>query len=375
MKLYDTARREVVTFEPGHTVTIYACGITPYDAEHIGHAATYLAYDVLQRRLLDSGHTCRVVRNVTDVDDDILKKARELGVFYLDLAAEEMARFDANMASLNLIPVESEPRATGAIPDILTFIDRLLEQDQAYQAHGAVYFDVSTAEGFGELSGCDREEMLALAAEHGGHPEDPAKHDPLDVVLWQPSAAGEPWWESRWGRGRPGWHVECAAISTRELGATIDVHGGGRDLVFPHHECEAAQARAVTGQPLARTWMHTGLVGMGGTKMSKSLGNLVFVSDLLKEWDPAVVRVALLDHHYRFDWEWTDDLMPAASERLARWLGQGVGEGALDDVRNALDDDLDAPAALEAIDRAVSAGAGVSAALELLGVPQMRTAL
>lgn len=372
MKLFDTARREVVAFEPGETVTIYACGITPYDAEHIGHAATYLAYDVLQRRLLDSGRRCRVVRNVTDVDDDMLKRSRELGVFYLDLAAEEMARFGANMSSLNLIPVESEPRATGAIPDILTFVDRLLDQGQAYQADGAVYFDVSTAEGFGELSGLGREDMLALAAEHGGNPDDPAKRDPLDVVLWQPSTVGEPWWESRWGRGRPGWHVECAAISTRELGATLDVHGGGRDLVFPHHECEAAQARAVTGQPLARWWMHTGLVGLGGQKMSKSLGNLVFVSDLLKDWDPAVVRVALLAHHYRVDWEWTDDLLPASAERLARWAAAGEGDAALDAARGALDDDLNAPGALDEIDRAVSRGGGVSAALELLGVPKMR---
>lgn len=374
MRLYDTAQREIVAFEPGQTVTIYACGITPYDAEHIGHAATYLAYDVLQRRLIDSGRRCRVVRNVTDVDDDMLKRSRELGVFYLDLAAEEMARFDANMASLNLIPVESEPRATGAIPDILTFVDRLLEQNQAYEAGGAVYFDVSTADGFGELSGLGRDEMLVLAAEHGGNPDDPAKQDPLDVVLWQPSAPGEPWWESRWGRGRPGWHVECAAISTRELGSTIDLHGGGRDLVFPHHECEAAQARAFTGQPLARLWMHTGLVGLGGKKMSKSLGNLVFVSDLLKEWDPAAVRVALLAHHYRGDWEWTDDLLPAAAERLERWRAQGEGEAGLEDVRIALDADLDAPTALDAIDRAVSGGGAVSAALELLGVPEIRQA-
>ena len=374
MRVYDTARREVVAFEPSDTVTIYTCGITPYDAEHIGHAATYLAYDVLQRRLLDSGKKCRLVRNVTDVDDDMLKRSRELGVFYLDLAAEEMARFDANMASLNLLPAESEPRATGAIPDILTFADRLLAQGQAYQSGGGVYFDVSSAEGFGELSGLGREEMLVLAAEHGGNPDDPAKRDPLDVVLWQPSAPGEPWWESRWGRGRPGWHVECAAISTRELGATVDVHGGGRDLVFPHHECEAAQARAVTGQPLSRLWMHTGLVALRGEKMSKSLGNLVFVSDLLKEWDAAVVRVALLAHHYRGDWEWTDDLLPAAQERLDRWRAQGDGQAALDGVRAALDEDLDAPAALIEIDRAVSAGAGVSAALELLGVPEIRQA-
>ncbi|MBW3536258.1 MAG: cysteine--tRNA ligase [Actinobacteria bacterium] len=371
MKLYDTARRDVVQFHPGETVTIYTCGITPYDSEHVGHAATYLAYDVLQRRLIDSGRKCRVVRNVTDVDDDILKRSRELGVFYLDLAAEEMARFDANMTSLNLLPVESEPRATGAIPDILSFVDTLLEQGQAYQAADAVYFDVSTSKEFGQLSGLNRGEMLKLAAENGGRPDDPAKRDPLDVVLWQPSAAGEPWWESRWGRGRPGWHVECAAIATRELGKTIDVHGGGRDLVFPHHECEAAQAQAVTGQPLARHWMHTAMVAFEGEKMSKSLGNLVFVSDLLKESDPAVVRVALLAQHYRHDWEWSAELVHAASDRLARWRAAGDGDGALDEVRNALDNDLDTPAAVDEIDAAAKAGLGVSSALSLLGVTEI----
>ena len=373
MRLYDTARRDVVAFEPGEIVTIYTCGITPYDAEHIGHAATYLAYDVLRRRLLDAGRRCRMVRNVTDVDDDILKKSRELGVFYLDLAAEEMARFDENMASLNLLPAESEPRATGAIPDILTFVDTLLAQGQAYQAAGAVYFDVSSSPAFGSLSGLGRDEMLRLAAENGGRPDDPAKRDPLDVVLWQPSIPGEPWWESRWGTGRPGWHVECAAISTRELGRTIDLHGGGRDLVFPHHECEAAQAAAVTGQPLARHWMHTGLVGLAGEKMSKSLGNLVFVSDLLKEWDAAVVRVALLGQHYRADWEWSDALLPEATERLATWRAAGEGEGALRETRSALDDDLDAPRALDEIDKAARSGQGVSRALDLLGVAPNRS--
>ena len=373
MRLYDTARGEVVDFDPADPVTIYTCGITPYDAEHVGHAATYLAYDVLQRRLVDEGRTCRLVRNVTDVDDDILKRSRELGVFYLDLAAEEMARFDANMASLNLLPAESEPRATGAIPDILSFVDTLLEQGQAYQAANAVYFDISTSREFGSLSGLGRDDMLKLAAENGGRPDDPAKRDPLDVVLWQPSAPGEPWWESRWGRGRPGWHVECAAISTRELGQTIDVHGGGRDLIFPHHECEAAQARAVTGQPLARHWMHTGMVSFEGEKMSKSLGNLVFVSDLLKQWDPAIVRVALLGQHYRRDWEWTEDLVQQASERIARWRASGDGDAALDAVRAALDADLDTPAALDEIDTAASAGGGVGAALELLGIRANRT--
>lgn len=368
MRLYETAAREVVAFEPGEVVTIYTCGITPYDAEHLGHAATYLAYDLLQRRLIDTGRRCRVVRNVTDVDDDILRKSRELGVFYLDLAAEEMARFDANMKALNLLPVESEPRATGAIPEILSAIDTLIAGGLAYQSAGAVYFEVAKVEGFGSLSHLGREDMIRLAAENGGFPDDPAKRDALDVVLWQPSAPGEPSWESRWGPGRPGWHIECSAIANRELGPTLDLHGGGRDLVFPHHECEAAQSKAVTGQALARHWMHTGMVGLGGEKMSKSKGNLVFVSQLLENWDPMVARAALIDHHYRSDWEWDDSLMPAAAERMARWAASGEGEAGLDEVRAALDDDLDAPAALAALDAAVGRGGGVGAGLALLGL-------
>ena len=368
MELFDTARGRPVEFEPGETVTIYTCGITPYDAEHIGHAATYLAYDVLQRRLIDTGRKCRLVRNVTDVDDDILRKSRELGVFYLDLAAAEMARFDENMEALNLLPAESEPRATGAIPDILSAIDALLEADSAYQSAGAVYFEISKAPSFGHLSGLDRARMLELAEENGGNTADPAKRDPLDPVLWQPSATGEPSWESRWGPGRPGWHIECAAIATRELGSTLDLHGGGRDLIFPHHECEAAQSQAVTGRPLARHWMHTAMVGLDGEKMSKSKGNLVFVSQLLLEWDPMIVRTALLGQHYRTDWEWTSAHLPTATDRLARWRSSGSGDGALDEVRAALDADLDTPGALDALDAAATAGKGVSSALELLGL-------
>jgi L-cysteine:1D-myo-inositol 2-amino-2-deoxy-alpha-D-glucopyranoside ligase len=277
MRLYDTARRQVVPFEPGPVVTLYTCGITPYDAAHLGHAATYLAFDVLQRRLRDLGHETRCVRNVTDVDDDILRKARELGVHYLDLAVEELARFDSSMSALGLLPAASEPRATSAIAEILSLIDVVLDGSHAYRAGGAVYFDVSSFGAFGQLSHLSREEMLVLAQERGGNPDDPNKDDPLDFVLWQPSAPDEPSWESRWGPGRPGWHVECSALALRELGRTVDIHGGGSDLVFPHHECEAAQSEAVTGQPLARHWMHAGMVGLDGEKMSKSLGNLVFV--------------------------------------------------------------------------------------------------
>jgi L-cysteine:1D-myo-inositol 2-amino-2-deoxy-alpha-D-glucopyranoside ligase len=192
--LYDTARRELVTFEPGPLVTMYSCGITPYDAAHLGHASVYLYFDMLQRHLQDSGHETRCVRNVTDVDDDILRKARELGVHYLDLAAEEMARFDAEMSLLNLLPVYSEPRATSAIPEILSLIGDALEEGHAYESGGSVYFSVATFPEFGCISGFDRTRMLELAAEHGGHPEDPNKRDPLDFVLWQPSLPDEPAW-------------------------------------------------------------------------------------------------------------------------------------------------------------------------------------
>jgi L-cysteine:1D-myo-inositol 2-amino-2-deoxy-alpha-D-glucopyranoside ligase len=368
MRLFDTARREIVPFEPGPVVTMYTCGITPYDSAHLGHAATYLAYDVLQRRLRDLGHRTQCVRNVTDVDDDILRKARELGVHYLDLAAEEMARFDSNMDALGLLPCFSEPRATSAIPDILGFIGMVLDRGYAYQAGGAVYFSVARYDGFGRISHRSRDEMLALAAEHGGRPDDPNKQDPLDFVLWQPSAPDEPAWESLWGPGRPGWHIECSALAMRELGATIDLHGGGSDLVFPHHECESAQSEAATGQPFVRHWMHVGMVRMDGEKMSKSLGNLVFVGDLLKEHEAPAIRLAVAAHHYRDSWEWRRELMDEAGERLARWRTAGRGPAALDEVRAALDDDLDTPAALAAIDAAAARGVGVDQAASLLGI-------
>jgi L-cysteine:1D-myo-inositol 2-amino-2-deoxy-alpha-D-glucopyranoside ligase len=214
--------------------------------------------------------------------------------------------------------------------------------------------------------------MLALAAEQGGHPDDPNKHDPLDFVLWQPSLPDEPAWESRWGPGRPGWHIECSALVLRELGETIDIHGGGRDLVFPHHECETAQSESVTGRPFVRLWFHVGLVGLGGTKMSKSLGNLVFVGDLCKEWDPMAVRLALLAHHYRGDWDWrTGEDMPAAAARLALWRtapSDGDGAAGLAAVRAALADDLDTPAALRALDAEATAGRPVGDGAALLGI-------
>ena len=370
MRLYDTARRDVVAFEPGELVTMYSCGITPYDAAHLGHAAVYLTFDLLQRRLRDLGHETRCVRNVTDVDDDILRKAREMGVYYLDLAAEEMTRFDADMVALGLLRVYSEPRATSAIADILSLIGAVLESGHAYESGGSVYFDVSTFPTFGEMSGFDRPTMLRLAREHGGNPDDPNKRDPLDFVLWQPSLSDEPAWESRWGAGRPGWHIECSALARRELGDTIDIHGGGRDLVFPHHECEIAQLESVTHKPFVRHWLHVGLVALDGTKMSKSLGNLVFVADLLKEYEPMAVRMALLAHHYREDWEWLPGDADDAAARLERWRSAPPtgGDDGLAAVRRHLDDDLDSPGALAARDELADAGAAVAAGAALLGV-------
>jgi L-cysteine:1D-myo-inositol 2-amino-2-deoxy-alpha-D-glucopyranoside ligase len=368
MRLFDTAGQEVVPFEPGPVVTMYTCGITPYDATHLGHAAAYITYDVLQRRLRDLGHDTKVVRNITDVDDDLLRKARELGVHYLDLAAAETARFDDDMAALDLLPCWSEPRATSAIADIRGFIGMVLDRGHAYESGGSVYFDVSSYPRFGQISHYSREQMLDLAKERGGNPDDPNKRDPLDFVLWQPSAEDEPAWESLWGPGRPGWHIECSALALRELGTTIDLHGGGTDLIFPHHECEAAQSEAATGETFVRHWVHQAMVRMDGEKMSKSLGNLVFVSDLRKEWDTRTIRLAVEANHYRTPWEWDDGIMPVAAARLEAWIDAGEGDGALDEVRERLDDDLDTPGAIAAIDAAAAAGKGVSKAAALLGI-------
>ena len=369
INLYDTARSSVVPFDPGPTVLMYTCGITPYDATHLGHAATFLAYDVLQRRLIDMGHAVKCVRNVTDVDDPLFAKARELGVHYLDLAAGEEARFEADMAALGMLPMHSTPRASSAIADIRGFIGMVLDRGYAYQAGGNVYFDVAKFPDFGSVSHYSTETMIALARERGGNVDDPNKRHPLDFVLWQTSTGDEPSWDTMWGPGRPGWHIECSALALRELGSTIDLHGGGSDLIFPHHECERAQSEAATGSPFVRHWMHVAMVFMDGHKMSKSRGNLVFVDALRREWDPRVIRLGIVAHHYRTEWEWNEGIMPAAAERLALWAGAPGNDGAvLDDVRERLDDDLDTAGALRIIDDAARAGRGVTSAAALLGV-------
>ena len=380
MRLYDTARREVVPFEPGPTVLMYTCGITPYDATHLGHAATFLAYDILQRRLIDLGHTVKCVRNVTDVDDPLFAKARELGVHYLDLAAGEEARFEADMAALDMLPMHSTPRASSAIADIRGFIGMVLDRGFAYRAGGNVYFDVSKFPDFGSISHYSHEQMIELARERGGNVDDPNKRHPLDFVLWQTSTGDEPAWDTMWGAGRPGWHIECSALALRELGTTIDLHGGGSDLIFPHHECERAQSEAATGAPFVRHWMHVAMVFMDGHKMSKSRGNLVFVDALRREWDPRVIRLGIVAHHYRSEWEWNTNIMPTAAAQLTTWaMSANGGEVSavasselLDAVRDRLDDDLDTPGALVLIDRAATNGVDVTVAAALLGIDLLR---
>ena len=367
MRLFDTARGEVVPFQPGSSVSMYVCGITPYDATHLGHAFTYLTFDLVIRRLEDLGHEVRMVRNITDVDDSILGMAREIGVPFMDLAADEMDNFHDDLAALDLRPALAEPTATGSIRAMLDLIGRLEAGGHTYTVKGTTFFDISTYCDFGSISGYDEATMLGHAAERGGHPDDPRQRNPLDFVLWQASADDEPSWDSPFGPGRPGWHIECSAMAMAELGDTIDLHGGGDDLVFPHHECESAQSRAVTGEPLARHWMHVGMVAYEGVKMSKSLGNLVFLRNLRHLHDPRAIRLALLAHHYRAGFEWFDYDIDDGITRLDRLITasrrpRGPNPApTLAAVRSALDDDLDTAAARDAIDvlaGAILAGSG-----------------
>ncbi len=374
LRLYDTARGAVVPFEAPPVVRIYVCGITPYDATHLGHAATYITYDVLQRRLQDLGHETRCVRNVTDVDDDILTVAQQRDIHYLDLAFAQTARFDDDMAALNTLPPTSEPRATSAIADIRGFIYQALERGFAYCASGGVYFDTAAFDGFGSLSGFGHQHMTDLARQWRDDPDDPAKRNPLDFVLWQRARPGEPRWESRWGPGRPGWHVECSTLALRELGPTIDLHGGGADLLYPHHECERAQSEAVTGKPFARHWLHQALVHCRGSKMSKSVGNLILVHELRRNHEAMAIRLALMSQHYRTPWPWHDGLLVEAEHRLALWRQASSSDAEVDEeellteVRASLDDDLDVPGALAAVDATARSGRSVRASAALLGV-------
>lgn len=367
MKLFDTRIGDARPLIAGHTVRLYVCGITPYDATHLGHAFTYVVFDVLIRALERLGHEVRYVRNVTDVDDDILRTARERNVGFRELAEEETARFDQDLLALGAREPDAAPRATETIDAIVTAVRGLVRRGAAYALDdGRVYFDVGAAgDLFGELSRLDRDEMLRQFADKGGDPDASGKRDALDFLLWQPSAEGEPSWPSPWGAGRPGWHIECSVMAMEHLGAVIDVHGGGNDLVYPHHEAEILQSQLLTGQgPFARCWLHTGMVGLDGHKMSKSKGNLVFVRDLLERVEGAVVRAVLLAHHYRSSWSYVDSELVAAGDRVKRWRATAVDGGRDEQAEqaawDALADDLDTPRALDVMDDLAGGGHGAS---------------
>ncbi|HXA27923.1 MAG TPA: cysteine--tRNA ligase [Candidatus Angelobacter sp.] len=360
MQLYDTAARAVRPFQPaGDTVSLYVCGITPYDAAHLGHAFTYHVFDIVTRRLRAAGSKVRSVRNVTDVDDDIFRVARERGVSAAELTAEQVARFDREMAAIDILPVDAAPLASRDVPHMVDWIGRLERAGAAYANQGWVYFDVPRFERYGLLSRLTREQMIALSRERGADPDDPRKHDPLDFVLWQPSLDDESSWESPWGAGRPGWHIECSVLATDLLGDTVDLHGGGDDLIYPHHESEIAQVEAVSNHPFVRHWTHVAMVQLDGVKMSKSLGNLVFVGDCLQRVAPGAVRLALAEHHYRTAWSFDPAELDAAEARRLRYREAMAAATLLDpddaaqaerDFFARLDDDLDTPGALRVLD-------------------------
>ncbi|WP_159801326.1 cysteine--1-D-myo-inosityl 2-amino-2-deoxy-alpha-D-glucopyranoside ligase [Arthrobacter zhaoguopingii] len=411
VELYDTAEGRVVELTPEENPSLYVCGITPYDATHLGHASTYVAFDLLNRVWRDTGARVNYVQNVTDVDDPLLERATATGVDWQQLAANQIQLFRTDMEALNVLAPDHYVGAVEAIEWIVPVIEALLEDGLAYRVPGSdgapdgdVYFSVEAASALnpkdpsrwalGLMSHLPEDEMTELFAERGGDPERPGKKHPLDPLLWRVAREGEPHWEGgSLGEGRPGWHIECSVIAQRFLPAPLTVQGGGSDLIFPHHEMSAGHAWAGSGTPLARHYAHAGMVGLEGEKMSKSKGNLVLVSALRREGvDPAAIRLAILNHHYRSDWSWTAGVLARATAQLASWraaLPQADEESAsalTAEIRAALARDLDAPAAVAAVDRwaekartsaegtpaseSISAGAAqVTAALDaLLGI-------
>ncbi len=362
LRLYDTAAREIRPTAPGPTATMYVCGITPYDATHLGHAATYLAFDLVHRIWLDNGHDVHYVQNVTDIDDPLLERAARDQDDWVVLAMRETALFREDMTALRVLPPRDYLGAVESIPEIVEAVAKLLAAGVAYRVadeqYPDIYFNHLASGQFGEVSGYPEQEMLALFAERGGDPDRSGKRHPLDALLWRAARSDEPSWESELGPGRPGWHVECSVIALNRLGMSFDVQGGGSDLIFPHHEFSAAHAEALTGEhPFARHYAHAGMIGLDGEKMSKSRGNLVFVSRLRADQvDPMAVRLGLLAGHYRADRPWTDEVLATAQARLERWRSSVAltsappAEDLVARLRDHLSNDLDTQKALAAVD-------------------------
>ncbi|GAA1730415.1 cysteine--1-D-myo-inosityl 2-amino-2-deoxy-alpha-D-glucopyranoside ligase [Aeromicrobium alkaliterrae] len=356
-QVHDTSLGSVRPLDGEGDARLYVCGITPYDATHLGHAATYLTFDLLQRVWRDQGREVVYTQNVTDVDDPLLERATATGIDWVELAERETQLFREDMTALRVLPPQHYIGAVESIDLVVDLVGRLQEAGAVYLVDDDLYFDVHADPAFGSVSGWDVETMHRIFGERGGDPDRPGKRDPLDCLLWQAERPGEPAWDTRLGRGRPGWHIECAAIALAHLGTSFDVQGGGSDLVFPHHEMSASEAAVATGEPFARAYVHAGMVGYEGEKMSKSKGNLVLVSRLRETGhDPMSIRLALLAHHYRSDWEWFGTEIAVSQLRLAAWRAATSRTAAapaapvVEAIRAALANDLDAPAALAAVD-------------------------
>ncbi|MDA3022252.1 MAG: cysteine--1-D-myo-inosityl 2-amino-2-deoxy-alpha-D-glucopyranoside ligase [Actinomycetota bacterium] len=359
LRLFDTATGEVRPTAPGETATIYVCGITPYDATHIGHAATYVAFDLLQRIWRDGGHRIKYVQNVTDIDDPLLERALALGEDWRVIADRETEVFRADMAALGVLPPDDYIGAVEAIPSVADYVVRLQDLGAVYSVDNDLYFSVHADPRFGSVTNLGEPQMLEIFSERGGDPQRPGKKHPLDCLVWQAARPNEPAWDTRLGHGRPGWHIECVAIALDYLGMPIDVQGGGSDLAFPHHEMGASEAQVLRATwPYARHYVHTGMVAWQGHKMSKSRGNLVFVSQLRRDGvDPMAIRLALLAHHYRSDWEWTEQDLMGAIDRLALWRAAAAAASGPDatmllaHTRELLSDDMQTPSVLDVVDR------------------------
>lgn len=362
MQLYNSLSGRLEDFAPhdGRLVRLYVCGVTPYDTTHMGHAMTYLVFDIVNRICQFNGWRVKYVQNITDIDDDILRKAREVGEPWDRLGDRYIRQFQEDLNALNILFPSVFPRATEEIPLMIEIIEQLLQRGAAYLRDGNVYFRVASEPTYGQLCRCSRDEMVRLSAERGADPQDPRKEDPLDFLLWQAAQPGEPSWESPWGPGRPGWHIECSAMALKYLGEQIDIHGGGYDLIYPHHESEIAQSEWYTGKrPFARFWVHVAMVEYQGAKMSKSFGNLVLVRDTLRNHSGDAIRLYLLSHHYRTPFAYEDD-GPARFEPLVQQLRAAVraasGSGSpLDlnqlqqELASALAQDLNTPQAISLI--------------------------
>ena len=391
MKIYNTMARmkeDLVPLTPGE-IKMYSCGVTVYDLSHVGHARMLMVFDVIARYLRFAGYRVTFVRNFTDVDDKIIRRAVQEGVSAREVSERNIRAFDEDMAALGVEPPDVEPKATEHLPEMIGLIERLIARGYAYVVDGDVYFEVRRFPAYGKLSGKNLDELQA-----GARVEvDERKRDPRDFALWKSAKPGEPAWDSPWGPGRPGWHIECSAMSVRYLGESFDIHGGGEDLIFPHHECELAQTEADTGQPFARFWVHNGMVNLGREKMSKSLGNTLTIRDLVARHDPAVLRLFLLGTHYRSPLEWAEERVAdsaRALERLWRPIDDAAKQGVVGAAGqplpaelagfrqrflDAMDDDFNTPEALGALfdfSRALRAPE-LSPAAQVRGAEELRT--